>query len=463
MPANIVQFLAQHILKEDPISNILNILEGKLEKTDIELHSWAFRKIENVHDFCLERLMAEKFKKVSLIAAKTPFWKSRFDSYNFNPAKITSHKDVERLPIVTRKEFSSTDVTSRSNLQLSEKLLGGLGITSGTNGYPVALYRGKKPGIRSKALFLWLMDKIRKENKLMSASPTILLNINIKFQKVLYEKTIYIDGLDLENGEKRHSHIYPLIFQKKPEILYTYPSNLKRLMYLLKHDGIKLNFLKAIIYTAENLNEIEKNFIKIFFNCPVYSLYGTAEGSFIAMECAQNGGFHLLKGWGYIEIVSPDGNLLPMGSFGRVVYTNYENNATPFIRYDTGDRGMLFDGGICLCGITGLKLMIEGRSSDQIMLPNGTLFTLHRLHGELSRFFYGKIFQLQTEEFKNKIRINIVPVKNFSESEIQEVVSVCQKTVGAPIPFEIKLLKHIRPSPSGKTPLLIKKNDWRYM
>lgn len=457
MVANIKKLAAEYILKEDPISITLNRLEGKSEKIDIGLHRWAFAQLENVHDMRLGGLMTEKFKKISLIAAEIPFWKSRFESAGFYPKKIISPKDIERLPISTRQELRSVNVASRSNLQLSEKLLGGFSVTSGTTGHPVALYHGKKPEIRSKALLLWMIDKIRKENGTLIKNPASILNINIKFQRGLYENTVYIDGLDLENKEKRHSEIYPLIFQKKPEILYTYPSNLKRLIYWLSLDGVKLDFLKAIIYTAEQLDKDEKILIKNFFNCSIYSLYGTAECSFIAMECAQNNGFHLLKGWGYLEIISPDGKILPLGTYGRIIYTNFENNATPFIRYDTGDMGTLFDGGICQCGIAGLKLILEGRSSDLITLPSGALFAPHRLHGELSRAFYGKIFQLQTRELNDKIRINIVPAQSFSESETQDVISLCQKVTGAPMPFEIKFLEYIKPLPGGKTPLLIKK------
>lgn len=455
MIGKMLQSTARFLLAEDPVSIALNRLNGPVEEVDVRLQQWAFSQLDAVHDFDLEELLNAKMRKILITASQTPFWKSRFEAAHLDPRKVMSCKEIARLPVFTRRELSRVDLEDRSNKALSAILLGGFGVTSGTTGNPITLYRGRRPGIRSRALLLWMVARIRKEAGLLPNAPVSILNINIEFQRSLYKETMYLDGLDLESTEKRSNEIYPLLLARKPEIIYTYPSNLKRLMYWLSHDGITLDFLKAIIYTAEHLDKSEKAAVGDFFHCRVYSFYGTAECAFVAMECAQHDGFHLLKGWGYLEIASADGIALPLGRHGRIVYTNFENSATPFIRYDTGDQGMLFDGGNCSCGISGLKLIVEGRAADLITLPNGVPFTLHRLHGGLSRASR-KILQLQSQEFDDRIRINIVPAADFSEAETRELISVCQKTVGAPVPFEINFVKHLTPMPNGKTPLLIR-------
>ena len=455
MIGEMLQSIARFLLAEDPVSTTLNRMDGSLEEIDVQLQRWAFSQLDAVHDFDLGELMSAKMRKILITASQISFWKSKFEAMNFDPQKIMSCKEVARLPVSTRRELSQVNLRDRSNETLSTVLLGGFGATSGTTGNPITLYRGKRPGIRSKALLRWMVTRIRKEAGLLPNAPMSILNINIKLQRSLYKETMYLDGPDLESAEKRLNEIYPLLRARRPEIIYTYPSNLKRLMYWLSHDGITLNFLKAIIYTAEHMDQDEKAAVEHFFHCRVYSFYGTAECAFIAMECAQHNGFHLLKGWGYLEIASADGAALPLGRYGRIVYTNFENNATPFIRYDTGDQGMLFDGGSCACGISGLKLIVEGRAADLITLPNGVPFTLHRLHGGLSRASR-KILQLQSQEFDDRIRINIVPAADFTEDETRELISVCQETVGAPVPFEINFVKYLAPLPNGKTPLLIR-------
>lgn len=456
MTIHLIQAIARRLIIENPASMLFNLFDGEIERLDVQLERWAFARLEKVHHKFLETLLTQKMKHFLVKASAAPFWKSLFDSASFDPNLIKSCRDIERLPVTNRQQLRSTDISYRSNMKLSKKALGGFVGTSGTTGAPIGLYSGKKAEIRSKALLSWIVGKIQRETGAQKSSPLIMLNLGAATHAGLYKHTLFIDNLELENKEKRFKIIYPLILQKKPDILYAYPSNIKRLIYLLKHDGIKFNFFKAIIYLAEHLHDSEKMFIKEFFGCPLYSFYGTKECSFVAMECGRNEGFHLLKGWGYLEIMSPGGAVLPLGSWGRVVYTNFENEATPFIRYDTGDKGMLYDGGLCACGITGLKLTLEGRTADSITLPNGTSFPVIKLSGGVSRIFHNRILQLQFHEFDDRIGVNIVPVRQFSENEIKELVLLCQKIVGAPVKFDISFKERLIVSPGGKTPLLIK-------
>lgn len=456
MPSSITYSIARRILADDPLSLTFNRLDSVFGKADIQLHKWAYAQLAGVHDYALRGLMTEKLRKTARAAAKTQFWKSKFAAVQLDPGNIASCEDIGRLPITTRRELGRVGIQDRSDMRLPEKMRGSFAGTSGSTGNPITLYRGRKQWVRSKALFLWLLNKIGKEAGLESGVPLMVLNINIKFQAGIYEKTIYVDGPALEDSERRLKEIYPLLSQSRPRVLYTYPSNLKRLMYWLTCDGVSFDFLKAIIYTGEHLNEDEKLAVKNFFKCPVYSLYGTAECAFMAVECAQNKGFHLLKGWGYMEIASPDGDALPIGSHGRVIYTNFENDITPFIRYDLGDQGRIFDGGVCPCGIAGLKLAFEGRSADIITLPNGMAFALHRLSGGISRVFQKKIFQLQFQEFNSDIHLNIVPASQFDESETKELIYLCQEIVKAPVPVKINFVDYIASLPNGKTLLFIK-------
>jgi hypothetical protein len=61
-----------------------------------------------------------------------------------------------------------------------------------------------------------------------------------------------------------------------------------------------------------------------------------------------------------LEVVREDGDIQETG-FGEIVLTNLVNWATIFIRYRTGDRGTVVDGG-CGCGHTGQSIVaFQGR------------------------------------------------------------------------------------------------------
>ena len=57
---------------------------------------------------------------------------------------------------------------------------------------------------------------------------------------------------------------------------------------------------------------------------------------------------------------------------GDIYITSLKNYAMPFIRYETGDRGILKTEHNCKCGNKSPVLVIlSGRSSDFITLENG--------------------------------------------------------------------------------------------
>ena len=65
-----------------------------------------------------------------------------------------------------------------------------------------------------------------------------------------------------------------------------------------------------------------------------------------------------------VEIINDAGQVLPPGVAGEIVVTHLATNDFPFIRYRTGDVGVL-DDKLCSCGRT-LPLLkeIQGRSTD---------------------------------------------------------------------------------------------------
>ena len=134
--------------------------------------------------------------------------------------------------------------------------------------------------------------------------------------------------------------------------------------------GIRVAFV-----TSERLYDDQREQISDVFNCPVANGYGGRDAGFIAHECP-HGGMHITADDIIIEIVDQQGNSLPHGQTGEIVVTHLATSDFPFIRYQTGDIGVL-DDKACSCG-RGLPLMkeIQGRSTDFVVAQDGTV-----LHG----------------------------------------------------------------------------------
>jgi phenylacetate-CoA ligase len=101
-------------------------------------------------------------------------------------------------------------------------------------------------------------------------------------------------------------------------------------------------------------------------------VYGSSEGGYIAGECEQEEGMHILSDYYIVEVIDPDTEeVLGPGEDGEIVITPLWNEAMPLIRYRMGDVGSLFPFEPCPCGRTHPKIsMVRGRVAHIIKVKD---------------------------------------------------------------------------------------------
>jgi phenylacetate-CoA ligase len=131
----------------------------------------------------------------------------------------------------------------------------------------------------------------------------------------------------------------------------------------------------VVFVTSERLYPHQREAIERAFGAPVANGYGGRDAGFIAHQCPK-GALHITAEDIVVEIVSPDGEVVPAGEKGEIVITHLATGDFPFVRYRTGDVGSLSNE-TCSCG-RGLPVLaeIEGRSTDFVKAVDGTV-----LHG----------------------------------------------------------------------------------
>jgi phenylacetate-CoA ligase len=134
----------------------------------------------------------------------------------------------------------------------------------------------------------------------------------------------------------------------------------------------------------------------------------------VAFQCGCSRGYHVNAEAVILEVVDEVGKPVLPGHEGRLVLTNLNNYAMPFVRYATGDLGARWpNADACACG-RGLPLLayVKGRTSDQLVLPDGTALvmwyftTLFRLTPGIDAF------QVR-QTAPDKIRFLLVPGEDF--------------------------------------------------
>lgn len=177
-------------------------------------------------------------------------------------------------------------------------------------------------------------------------------------------------GFSKSNLDLKHlEEIYYKILQYEPVWLLLQPSIAFLLADLkLKNNLPNITSLKYIELSGEMLFVEVKKQIEKAFNCTVANQFGCNEVNSIAYDCG-NGKFKVMEESVYLEIIDEYGQVLPYGNEGYVCVTSIHNRLLPFIRYKTGDRGILKE--------TGEFELVAGRENDWIVDANGNIVNVY--------------------------------------------------------------------------------------
>jgi phenylacetate-CoA ligase len=160
----------------------------------------------------------------------------------------------------------------------------------------------------------------------------------------------------------------------RPRMLFGYPSALAHIARHARAHGTRMDDLgiRVAFVTSEMLYDDQRRDIGTVFGCPVANGYGGRDAGFIAHECP-SGGMHITAEDLIVETIGADDRPTAAGEPGEIVVTHLATSEFPFIRYRTGDVGVL-DDRQCACG-RGLPLLreVQGRSTDFIVARDGTV------------------------------------------------------------------------------------------
>jgi phenylacetate-CoA ligase len=100
--------------------------------------------------------------------------------------------------------------------------------------------------------------------------------------------------------------------------------------------------------------------------------YGARDAGFIAHQCP-SGSLHISAEDIIVETVNTDGKPTARGEPGEIVVTHMATEDFPFVRYRTGDVGILGNK-TCACG-RGLPILeeVQGRTTDFVVAQDGTV------------------------------------------------------------------------------------------
>ena len=169
------------------------------------------------------------------------------------------------------------------------------------------------------------------------------------------------------------------------------------------------------------LNSVKEKISKIY-HASVFEHYGLCEiDTGIAYECKEKSGLHIITDYVYPEIINPTNEkLLPPNTLGELVLTHLKKQASPLIRYKTGDI-TLIKSFKCKCGSKYPLIDYIKKRKNETLFYKGIKIDLAEVAEEISKIkeLSGDFQFIVSKELfgKEQKRLKIVLEKSISYSK----------------------------------------------
>ncbi len=312
------------------------------------------------------------------------------------------------------------------------------GLTSGTSGTPLAVYRSPGSIIRENA-YVWYF---RSSHGLNVGDPIVSMRGKLDRSTLSYynkaENVLYLSIYLLSAPNIRK--YAQLIKEFQPKAICALPSSMYTFVNLLNQEGVDLHV--PMVFTASStLYPFQRDKIETTLSTKLIDWYGNAERTITLGQCA-HGNYHEFPMYSLNEFRS-DG----------VITTSLTNRSFPLIRYFVDDRFTMLNGP-CPCGRTKAIRSIEGRFEDAVVLSDGTLVNGLGIGFQgIQHLQYAQIIQ----EEVNRIRVNLVTSPGFNKHDEGLILKRLQQRLNDSVGIEFFYVQEedIVKSAAGKFTLVI--------
>jgi phenylacetate-CoA ligase len=439
------------------VSGLLFPLHERLKGHDSPA---VLRRLEETQWWKPERLRALQVERLQALIGRAfeqvPYYRELMQARGFGPDDIRGLEDLGRFPLLTKP-----DIRAHSEALKARDARGLASFnTGGSSGEPLIFYIGKERvshdvAAKWRATRWWDVD-IGDREVVVWGSPIELSAqdlVRVLRDRLLRTRLIPAFEMSQANLDRFVAEIRAF----GPRMLFGYPSSLSLIARHARMRGQPMDDLgvKVAFVTSERLYDDQRAAIEEGFACPVANGYGGRDAGFIAHACPE-GSLHITAEDIIVEVVDSTGDAVPPGVAGEIVVTHLATGDFPFVRYRTGDVGVL-SGHTCACG-RGLPVLaeIQGRTTDFVVARDGTvmhglslIYVLRGVPG-IDKF---KIVQ----ESLDHTRIQLVLTAAFDRTRLVEIERGIQARLGAGVRVDLEPVSDLAVERSGKFRYVVSK------
>lgn len=411
------------------------------------------RDMEQTQWWSPEQLTALQVRRLQALlvdaAENVPYYSLAMAKRGIRPAEIDSLDVLQRLPFLTK------DVIRANTDALKHRRSPGLSrfTTGGSTGEPLVFFIGKRRvshdvAAKWRATRWWDVD-IGDPEVVIWGSP-IEVGSQDKM-RALRDRVFRSTMLPaFEMTEAKLAGFLTGIRRGRPRMLFGYPYSLAYIAQYARRNAVRMDDLgiRVAFVTSETLYPQQRELISQVFGCPVANGYGGRDAGFIAHECP-SGNLHITAEDIIVETLDASGQPALPGVAGEIVVTHLATNDFPFIRYRTGDIGIL-GSSPCACG-RGLPVLreIQGRAVDFLSACDGTAIPGGAFTYLIRETTGIKSFKIVQQSLK-LTEVELVTDPGFDAADIPKLIARFRQRLGTCAHIDVAVVDHIDLEKSGK-------------
>jgi len=391
----------------------------------------------------------------------SPYYRGVFDERALEPNDVKSGEDLVKLPILTKKHIRDNFNQIMARGFPSKEVMPNS--TGGSSGEPLRFLSTRNDWrnwgfAASLRAYGWAGYELGDKRVLVAGRNPDHPALRKTKDKVteFFERVLLLDVKEMSTANML------LLLERmsdfQPEFIHGYPNAIYLLARSIQMKGGPSLRPRAVITTSEQLYDYQRDLFRTVFGCETYSHYASWEMHAIASECSEHSGYHIAAENVVVEVVSDEGNIVPVGEEGKILVTNLHNYAMPLIRYDVGDMGAISNQA-CSCD-RGLPLLarLSGRSTDVIVTRNGRFIPAMALPWG----FLGSldIEQIQiVQESYEKVTVKLVTAHELSRSSLDEITGEILRQwrpqIGKDTELSVEFVDQIPLTEAGKRKMVV--------
>jgi len=402
------------------------MVDSPLKQTP--LHPWIAHKIGcSLGTFRKEAIIAYQLSKIretlNLVRKKSLLYRSKFSAF---PTDIGSLDEFKQYPFTTAEDIGREPLHFLCVSQNEIQRVVTLG-SSGTTGQPKRVFFTRDDQELTLDFFRFGMSTF--------TAPGDRVMILLPAERpgsvgdLLAMALGRMGALGIRHGLVRDvDHTLAVMAAERVNVAVGVPTQVLSLARRGEQGESKRPRLKSALLTMDHVPQAIVQAVEAAWGCTVYNHYGMTEmGLGGGVECQARRGYHLREADLFLEIIDPvNGQSLPEGEYGEVVFTTLTRRGMPLIRYRTGDISRFIPGD-CPCG-TFLRTLekVRSRISNRVDLSNGHYLAMADLDEAL--FSIDGVWNFNAS-LRNKGKVDYLQVEVWTTGETK--VDVVQQAVEA--------------------------------